>query len=293
MIHILLLILKVIGIVLLILLALALLVLFFPVTYIGKGQYIDKKAAGQLTAGWFFHIVHFKVRFEGKNIRYKLRVFGISVISSEKKNKKDDKKESSDNKAQIQQLSDAHKANNKDSEETNEKQDKIIETEKIREDNNQNFKTEDKKKFVDKLKDFFNNIKDKFKSIFKKITELKDKTKEIKSFITAQTTKEAYRYGKKIIVKLLKHILPKKIQGNVHFGFEEPHTTGEVLGYIAMGFATFKINPKYIVIEPDFENEIFEGKLKCRGRIFLVIVGIYILKFYFKKEIHHIIKKYI
>ena len=56
MIHILLLILKIIGIIFLVLFALILLILFFPVTYKGNMEFHDNKAIGKATAGWLFHV---------------------------------------------------------------------------------------------------------------------------------------------------------------------------------------------------------------------------------------------
>ena len=135
-------------------------------------------------------------------------------------------------------------------------------------------------------------IREKVKSILKDIKGAYNKIQEIKTFITADTTKKAYHYGKKIIIKLLRHILPKKIRGDIEFGFERPDMTGRVLGYIAMTFGTFNINPKHIAIHPDFENQVFRGNIKMKGH-FLFGKTIYlILRLYCNKEINEIIKKF-
>ena len=60
------------------------------------------------------------------------------------------------------------------------------------------------------------------------------KIKEMKNFISANTTKEAYRYGKRMIIKLLRHIFPRRIKAELHFGFEQPDATGKMLGYMGM-----------------------------------------------------------
>ena len=56
MVHILLLILKIIGIIVLSILGLALLILFFPITYVGKanGNIEEKKVTGNIRADGFF-----------------------------------------------------------------------------------------------------------------------------------------------------------------------------------------------------------------------------------------------
>lgn len=318
MVHILLLILKIIGIILLVILCLALLLLFSPITYIGNIEIKDKLVYGKLRAGWLFHIVQFGLKFKQSDASYALRVLGIPVVSSKKNENKDSKEEknivinviknkkntSETETANIQNSTRSEKvqvqenATNTETERNNFENATNTDTEKERNNSGKATNTEtdsetaSKKNFIEKIKEFFKKIKTKISDILKNIKEYCNKAKEIKEFLTANTTKEAYNYGKKIIIKLIKHILPKKIRGHVQFGFEEPHLTGQTLGYIAMGFSMFHINPKHIVIEPDFEKKILVGNVKFKGRIVLGVVGLYILKLYFKKEINDIIKKF-
>lgn len=305
MVHIMLLILKIIGIILSVILCLALLILFFPITYVGNVEIKDKLVYGKLKAGWLFHIIHFGLRFKQSDVLYALRVFGIPVVSSKKKEDKDSKEE----KKIVINLTNAKK-NTSETKSVNKQKntqpedvcgtENITKTEtgKARNNSGKATKTETesetatKKNIIEKAKELFGKIKTKISDILKNIKESCNKVEEIKEFLTANTTKEAYNYGKKIIIKLLKHIFPKKIRGHVQFGFEEPHLTGQVLGYIAMGFSMFNINPKNIVIEPDFEKKVLEGKVKFKGQIVLGVAGFYILKLYFKKEINDIIKKF-
>lgn len=292
MIHILLLILKIIGIVLLAALVLVLLMLFYPVLYRVKAEVKNKSGTGDVVVHWLFHFVHFRLKYQDNNVTYVLRVLGIPVVSS--KNKGEKKNKAGDESSKIKENPDSDlELKTKDTQnidEQNTEPQGYEEKEKLQ---------IEKSKISDKIKSFINRIKsliEKVKNFFKQsVRNAKaagNKVKEIKSFITANTTKEAYNYGKRIIIKLIKHILPKKINADIKFGFGEPHLTGQTLGYIAMAFSTFGINPKKIAITPDFENKIFEGKAKLRGRILLGIVGIYILKLYFKKETHDIIKKF-
>ena len=108
MIHILLLILKIIGIVLLVILSLALLILFFPVTYRVKGELGQKDYCVKVTAGWLFGIIHFGLLKDKTTEKYALRVFGIPVKKYPKKEKhkkqkayREQKKSHEETKAQI------------------------------------------------------------------------------------------------------------------------------------------------------------------------------------------------
>lgn len=147
------------------------------------------------------------------------------------------------------------------------------------------------KEKIKDIKGFILSIRKNIKNIYSKLKETCAKVSAIKAFINSQATKKAFRFGKEIIIKTLRHIFPKKIKGNIEFGFESPDLTGKTLGYIAMGYSIFNVNPKKIKITPDFQNEIFNGNVKLSGYIMLGVVLYYGLRFYFNKEIHRIIKK--
>lgn len=315
MIHILLLILKIIGIVLLVVLSLALLILFFPVTYKVVGKLEQKDYHLKVAAGWLFGIIYFGM-LKDKNIeKYALRVFGIPVKKYPKKAKykkeKQNKKQKKSHKEMKDEISKQPEKNFKADTETEKTpvtvgyenqmpEDSSVKERAGREETGEKSKDTEKKKniahkvtdFIKKVIQFFKKAIFKGKLLSKNIEETKEKIIEIKKFVSANTTKEAYKYAKKIFIKILKHILPKKIRGNIHFGFETPDLTGKTLGYIAIGFSNFHINPKHINIEPDFENRVLEGNIKIKGRIMIGVIGIYLLKLYMKKEIRSIINKF-
>ncbi len=120
-----------------------------------------------------------------------------------------------------------------------------------------------------------------------------DKVKHFKKVITSSVTKKAYRYAKNILKKLFKHIMPGKIKADINFGFEEPDLTGKTLGYIAVTASAFNVNMKRINIVPDFEKSVLKGRICMKGHIVVGIVLIYLMKLYFNKEIHYLVKKYL
>ena len=108
MVHILLLILKIIGIIVLSILGLALLILFFPITYVGKvnGNIEEKKITGNIRAGWLFHLLHCRLWIENTEIHYNIRLLGIKIKSSEaKEKKKKEKKKKEKRKNQSEEQS--------------------------------------------------------------------------------------------------------------------------------------------------------------------------------------------
>lgn len=312
MVHILLLILKIIGIILLTVLALCLLVLFFPVTYRGKGEFHGKVYCIDLKCGWLFHLLHFGGRFSNEKNIAKIRILGVPINLLKDKSESEKKRNSKKNKEK-------HKKRKKEKTSVEEKiSEKQVGEEQRRKEQTNQSQSEDLKKqsesrdlkkqserkeggktFADKIKDFCRmilrfakKIKEAVKKAVKDIKGAYNKAKEIKAFITANTTKEAYRYGKRIVFKVLKHIFPRKIKAKLHFGFEQPDVTGKTLGYIAMILSTFHINAKRISVVPDFDKKVIEGNINIKGHFFVGILLIDGLRFYFKKEIHDIIKRF-
>ena len=119
-------------------------------------------------------------------------------------------------------------------------------------------------------------IKDKFLATKAKLQKTKDKLEYWKNLLTSEPMKKAIATLWKHIKGLLHHILPRKLTGRVHFGFDDPSMTGKVLAYLSMLYPFTKDN---LVIEPEFETEelILEGNLAFRGRIrlgYLVYVAL-------------------
>lgn len=63
---------------------------------------------------------------------------------------------------------------------------------------------------------------------------------------------------------LLRHILPKKLEGTLTFGFEDPATTGQVLGILCV-LAVFTGN--HLEVNGDFEKPVLEGGVALKGHI--------------------------
>ena len=104
MVHILLLILKIIGITLLVVLGILLLILLFPVTYKISGQLDEKDYSLKIKAGWLFSLLHFSLNVEKKqDMKMKFRILGIpvNIFNREKKQKKKTKKHKKEEKEGV------------------------------------------------------------------------------------------------------------------------------------------------------------------------------------------------
>lgn len=286
MIHILLLILKIIGIVLLAVIFLMLLLLFYPVTYKMKGVVRKNDYQIKISAGWLFQIIHFKLTADKEEWRFFFKVFGIPIVKYPQKRKKKEDIQKTDIKKKSAESFEQQV------EEGEEILDKILQIRegKVEEEKKTESKRQ-KKNILTRIQKFFVNLFSRIKEFALNIKAKKDKIIEIKKFISANTTKEAYQYAKKILFQVIKHIFPAKIRGRIHYGFDMPDITGKTLGYIAMICGTFHMNPKHIKIEPDFNHKVFEGNISLKGHVMAGVIVFYLFQLYRKKEIRDIIKK--
>ena len=119
-------------------------------------------------------------------------------------------------------------------------------------------------------------VKEKFIDSKAGIQKVKNKIDYWKNLLTSDPMKEAMGFLWKKTKGLLHHILPRRMTGRIHFGFEDPSKTGKMLAYFSMLYPFTKEN---LVIEPEFETEelILEGDIAFRGRIrlgYLVYVAL-------------------
>lgn len=143
-------------------------------------------------------------------------------------------------------------------------------------------------------------IQSKLQSILKKIRVtfhrfcdtlkgIKDKKDTILEFIHDEENQNTFRLVKKQVFALLKHILPRKLQGKARFGFDDPYTTGQILTYISPFYGLYA---KHLQLIPSFEEPILDGELKLKGRIRIgtvLAIGIRVL---LDKNFRRLLKKF-
>jgi hypothetical protein len=169
---------------------------------------------------------------------------------------------------------------------------------------------EEEFKFVGKIKVFFKKIKDilakvkgffqkiklglqKVKSVFqnigKKISDLIGKWEKIKAFYNVEANKQGIKLSFLAIKKVLKHILPRKIKGELEFGTGDPSSTGQALGIAACFYCIYG---KSIHIIPNFNEEILKGNIYITGRIRIVTLLIIVVKLIINKNFKKLIKNF-
>lgn len=283
-------ILKIIGIMLLAILGLVLIlllvVLFVPIRYKSSGDFAknEEGVSYNISANvsWLLHIVSVRFSLHGKETDFKLKIFGINIGSklmgdkdtakkSEKVKKKKNDSGSVDTENVDVKVSLTKEMPTEVPQEPKQEAVKptlLEEKDILKSDKAETVPTKEETQETSKEK---KSISDKIREILNKISQICHKIKTVNdvknsfiAYLKKDESKEAIREIKHIILKVLKHILPQKLKARIRFGFEDPSTTGNVLGVASVLYGVYGDNLK---LEPDFERQVLEGEYCLKGRI--------------------------
>lgn len=307
MLHIILGILKMIGIILLILLGvlvgLLLLMLFFPFVYQADIKK-DTDIYGRAKVSWLFHLVAFYVYYEETLVRIKLRIFGIPFHLGKEKKEKPEREKKVRKKAKKEMKQDKKPKEPIELKEPESIEEAISQKEAIS--NKKSTSQEEpvtvkdpKISIFTKIKNavcnFIRNLMDKIRNIkytclkiYDKIKELKHRADEVIGFFKDEDNKKAFIFIKNEFKGILNHIKPKKFLLKLTYGTGDPESTGYILAGIGIAYPIFK-NSCQIV--PDFENKVLEGSVFLKGRIQLFVLLWTAFKLYRDKNIKNLIHK--
>ena len=297
MVHVLLIILKVLGITLLILLGLVLLLVILalaaPFCYSLEGEYYgDPKAVGRVR--WLCFVLDFKGVYGNSKFLYYLKSFGFTISTNDEADKHyhkgldDEAEEETDTVAEDREAMSVPVKLVED-----DFNDYMKETQTPAQRKSLLQKIDDKvrqavewittipmrihykiSEILSRILDFLANITENINKLIKKRDDILEKYAEVRQFLGEEETKKALRDCKKYFLKSWRHVRPRRFHGVVHFGMEDPAETGKVLGAVAMLFPVYRDR---LVIAPDFEQKILEGEFYARGRIrigFFMLLGI-------------------
>lgn len=272
MLHIILFILKIIGIILAVILGI-LLVVFCVVLLVPLRYRIEVSAKGTVESikarvefSWLLRLAAGFAHYENQEVDWQVRILWKQMnIPFVKK--------------QVEKVE----------EEIGEQAETI--TEEMKEEIAKPIKEKDKESKGEKKKNSKSSVSSKTKSskdeskhsnIKEKKIDICDKIKEVKEFITEEVHLASINRIKLEILRLLRFLKPQEIKANVHFGFADPCMTGQLLAVLS---ALYPIYANSIDLNPDFENQIIEGDLYLKGKIRVVYAIILVWNLIFDKNI--------
>jgi len=119
----------------------------------------------------------------------------------------------------------------------------------------------------------------------KKEKIIKEKKYDFRALLNQPFLTKAFQFIKKV----LKHILPQEFRVRLSYGFDNPANTGILCGFIAL-FSVY-YSGYDIYLNPIFDQEILEGELFLKGRIFCFVITYYILQLVLSKTFRKTIKE--
>lgn len=300
------LILKIIGVLLGVCVLLLAAVVAVPVRYRMKAEF-DEEASGFAVFSWLLHIIDFRVRYEEKDVIFRLRIFGfpISLTEEEPSDGELTEEEPSDRKSAEEEPSDGKSAEEKPSDGKSAKEEssngELTEEQpsdgELTEEEPSDGETPEEElsggkspeetdasppEITDESVD--DRWRERISDRAKGAGNAKEKFQNIKNMISDETNKSAVRKIWRIFRYLVRHISPRKVSGELAFGMADPARTGQVLGVLSMipFWARYKIN-----VYPDFQTEHFfvQGKLQMRGHIRLWHFILSVIRLFIDKEL--------
>lgn len=312
MLHIILLILKIIGIIIAVILGLAvallLIVLFVPVRYVIDAGCHDKKLKAHVKVTWIMHIFRGVISYD-EELFYSIKALWFNIYSSDaeskkekrpKKNTENNTKEKNTKNKHIDAIEDkADNAVSKDKQDGVEKagleEADCIQKKLSLEKSHDEVKESDEKSTIEengKLHTLVNKIKNvyyKIKAFIRRAIDtvkaalnksqaaadtIKHKYTEIRNKVTDPENIEFVRFLWTQIKAVMNIIKPAKYNVNIRYGFEDSATTGWVAVRLAVLYGLMGMD---VSIIPDFDNSIFEGDIYMKGRFNLysfLIIGV-------------------
>jgi len=116
----------------------------------------------------------------------------------------------------------------------------------------------------------------------------KKKKKLPDGFLTDERTRYAFMRALTAVLKMLKHILPRSLTGEILFGAEEPDTTGRILAVLS---GTYPLHKNAVRITPDFSRKVLEGYISMKGRVILIVLLVLVLRALIDKNVRYVIKQ--
>lgn len=317
MLHILLLLLKILGIVLLTLLIMLLLLiittLFVPLRCcfkICRDEGSDELflAKGKIT--WFLHFINVSISYPG-DVIIRFRIFLFTLFNfpkTEKQRIKAEKRALKKEKKKADSMKEPEQSNDTEREKTAETKD-AFESAKATEESEQTVavvspdsyeKIEELnlwkkvKIFLSKCHELYKNILSAiqnmqytFQNICDKISSMTDTIDYYRSVYESDTFQNVFSSCKGELRYVLKKLKPSKFTADIIVGTGDPASTADILGYYGMLYP-FLYNT--VNVSGDFEQKRLEGTIILKGKVRLFTFVRVAFKVFFNKDIRKLIK---
>lgn len=297
MLHILLLILKIIGLIILILLGLLLLaaafLIFSPLCYrvrLSAGETLES-LEGEAGFHWLFHLFSGEFFFENGDFRWHFRA-GWKRFGSERNeaggsdSTKEEKRREENLKPPAAEIT-ASKPDGEDTKTENIQKEKAASgkqnAEKAVKVSEKPKKSSEKDEtLVGRIKKWVEKIKYTFRKICDKIKSLDRKRERLEVFITNEIHKKAFSRLLREIRRFFRFLRPSRLEADITFGCKDPAYTGYILAWLSM---VYPMIGEYTDIHPDFERRVFRGRIYAEGKFRILYAFIFVWNMLLDKNV--------
>ena len=137
--------------------------------------------------------------------------------------------------------------------------------------------------------DFVKNFRAGLVRLAGRLRSMGDKKDAVLGILFDETNRPAFTKTKQRLFKVLRHLKPTKLSGNVYFGFEDPAATGYTLGVLSLLYPVYE---DHVMLYPDFEKKIIKGNVYCAGRLRASVFLWAVCRLIFDKDIRRIIRSF-
>lgn len=285
------------GLILLVLLIL----LFTPLRYKLRGQKSSDSLWGKVQVSWLLHLISFHLAYQEKEIRWEVKLGPKVLLASYPIPKKEKKPKKPKPQKPPQAETEAGLKESPAESETLAATPTLAETSPPKEAAPPSEKTAaeekrpapaevppseetrepfpaapEKKTWREKVTEvcwkirrFFEKLMHPFQSLYEKVKKLRSRWDELKEKWEKYPQKgETVRAVKELAAGLVRPVLPRSCNIELLFGFDDPATTGKVLGYYYMLWPLLfpkETRRRKLKVDADFKRSVMEFNGWCRG----------------------------
>ncbi len=268
-------------------LAVILLALLVPLRYQAEGSF-HSSLRGSAVVSWLLHILCFRVAYDG-DLKAVFCVLGIPLFrfpeagtdseNRESMEKAEDEETAEDRQTEFapidDQMQELPKGCQKDKKHSFGFSDRV--KRKKKRENGRSFKGIGKK------------ISVTIRRLCDKLENIKKKREKFLVFVKNEDNRQTFQLLKRQVWAFLRHIFPRKVKGEVKFGFEDPYAVGQVLIYASPFYGLYAKDLRLI---PVFGEKILEGNLSVKGRIRIGTLLALAIRVFMDKNFRILLKKW-
>ena len=132
-------------------------------------------------------------------------------------------------------------------------------------------------------------LRQSLSKLLTRINNLEHKRQSVLAFIENEENQKSFRLIKRQLMRVLRHIFPRKLSGQVTFGVEDPYLMGQILSVAAF---LYPVYGKKIDLTPVMDANALDGELSFRGRVQIGVLALMALRIWMDKNVRTQVYKY-